>query len=175
MISSDACVYGSGMASCGSTRQCYGRYGDPRKPHLIRHRDRAPIIINGLLETWRNHIATCTVVVTEANATIQPIHNRMPVVLADDDFAAWLDPQNNEYAGLAALLQPSAAKEWTLETISKQVSNARNEGPEPMERQGMQRRAGRQMEAMNLQIPALDSRRPPQDNSRFTCARSSAG
>jgi len=48
-----------------------------------------------------------------------------------------LDPQNNEYEGLAALLQASAPQEWTLETISKQVKNARNEGPELMKRPGM--------------------------------------
>ena len=91
----------------------------------------------GLWETWRddigNHIESCTIVVTEANATIQPIHDRMPVVLADDDIAAWLDPQNSDYEGLAARLRPAAARDWTLVAISKQVNNARNDGPELME------------------------------------------
>lgn len=61
----------------------------------------------------------------------------MPVVLADDDSAPWLDPQNSDYAGLADLLRPAAPQDWTLETISKQVNNARNEGPKLMEPPGM--------------------------------------
>lgn len=81
MISSDAYAYGSGMASCESTRQqACGRYGDPRKPHLIRRRDQAPFVMAGLRETWRNdignHVESCTIVVTEANTAIRPIHDR---------------------------------------------------------------------------------------------------
>lgn len=111
--------------------------GTGKQPHLIRRRDRAPFVMAGLWETWRddigNHIESCTIVVTEANATIQRIHDRMPVVLADNAVPAWLDPRNRDYPGLTALLQPAAPQDWTLVAISKQINNARNEGSELME------------------------------------------
>jgi putative SOS response-associated peptidase YedK len=54
----------------------------------------------------------------------------MPVILSVTDFAVWLDPENNDIAGLSDLLRPAPPHDWTLIPVSKQVNNARNEGPE---------------------------------------------
>lgn len=113
------------------------RTGTGKQPHIIRRRDRQPFAMAGLWDTWRDNsgdiLESCTIIVTEANAVIRPIHDRMPVVLSAKNFAAWLDPQNRDTRCLSALLKPAAPQDWTLEPISKQVNNARNDGPELME------------------------------------------
>jgi putative SOS response-associated peptidase YedK len=45
----------------------------------------------GLWESW-NDIETCTILTTAANSLLQPIHDRMPVILSPEDYGRWLDP-----------------------------------------------------------------------------------
>jgi len=60
---------------------------------------------------------------------VRPIHDRMPVVLAPADFAAWLDPRTPA-AELHTLLRPYPAEEMTAVPVGRYVSNPRNEGPQ---------------------------------------------
>ena len=62
----------------------------------------------GEVERIRNldkAVASFTIIVTDANALIAPLHERMPVVLAPEDHEG-LDPKNQDVRGLAKLLQP---------------------------------------------------------------------
>jgi putative SOS response-associated peptidase YedK len=61
----------------------------------------------GLWQDWRSPdgwISTCAIVTCEANATLAPIHERMPVVLGSEDFALWLGEAG---PGASRLLQPA--------------------------------------------------------------------
>ena len=51
---------------------------------------------------------TGTIVTTTPSEVMRPLHNRMPVVLDDQDVAVWLDPEMNDRAGLQLLLRPCA-------------------------------------------------------------------
>lgn len=67
---------------------------DGKIPHAIRRADSAPFAMAGLWEHWirpdGSKIASCTIIVTEANTLLSPIHERMPVILDAADYSAWL-------------------------------------------------------------------------------------
>lgn len=74
-----------------------GDKNTPKQPFLIQRRDKRPFAFAGLYERWQGKggdrvIESCTIVTTQANQKLAPIHHRMPVILAKKDFPAWLDP-----------------------------------------------------------------------------------
>ena len=108
--------------------------GRARKPWLFRRRDEAPFGLAGLWESWRGAdggtLETCTVITVEPNELIRPIHNRMPVMLAPENFEQWLDPSTTEPEKITPLLRPTAAETMTALAVSTHVSNVRHEGPD---------------------------------------------
>jgi putative SOS response-associated peptidase YedK len=114
-----------------------------KTPFLIRRKDQAPFAMAGLWELWHGadgaDLASCTIIVTDANALVRQIHDRMPVVLGPESYAAWLDPGNRDAEGLLALLTPADPDPWTLHPVSRQVNSPRNDTPEllnPVEASG---------------------------------------
>ncbi len=71
-------------------------------------------------------IETCTVLTTQANEAMKPIHHRMPVILPEDAFAPWL-------AGEDVALDPCSAEAITVRPVSRWVNNAAHEGPRCIE------------------------------------------
>ncbi|HET6518666.1 MAG TPA: SOS response-associated peptidase [Geminicoccaceae bacterium] len=68
-----------------------------KQPYFIRLRSGEPMAFAGLWERWTSHtgqdaIESFTIVVTDANELVRPIHDRMPVILAPEDYDRWLDP-----------------------------------------------------------------------------------
>jgi len=91
----------------------------------------APLIgFAGLWESWRaaagEPVQTFTIVTTDANEAIAPIHDRMPVILTPDDAEAWLSGSLDE---ARALLKPFAGP-VALRAITRRMSDVRAEGPE---------------------------------------------
>ncbi len=116
-----------------------GKKGDKR-PYRIALPDGAPFAFAGLWEAWTNpedqsRIESCTIVVTEANARLRAIHDRMPVILAPEDHAAWLDPQSDR-AALEALLKPFPPEALTAVPVSKRVNKVANDDPACLEPAG---------------------------------------
>lgn len=104
-----------------------------KQPYLIRMADEAPFAFAGLWESWRNPesgetVESCTIIVTDANDLVAPIHDRMPVILAPNDYDPWLF---SEAAGedLQGLLGPYPAGAMTVHPVSKAVNNVRNDDP----------------------------------------------
>ncbi|HEX9506381.1 MAG TPA: SOS response-associated peptidase, partial [Acidimicrobiia bacterium] len=86
----------------------------PRQPFLVHRRDGEPLAFAGLWEIWRDPavtnddepeawLRTCTIVTTRANSSLVPIHERMPVVLHEDVWDAWLDPAHGDVARLETM------------------------------------------------------------------------
>ncbi|WP_058555823.1 SOS response-associated peptidase [Thiohalocapsa sp. ML1] len=111
--------------------------GKAKQPYFIHRRDGAHSLLAGLWEYWRPEdgapVQSCTIIVTDANASIAPIHDRMPVVLAPAALDAWLDPGNSDAAALQALLRPAPAEDWVLRPVSPRVNNPRNDAPDLLE------------------------------------------
>ena len=114
-----------------------------KRPFLIRRATGEPFAMAGLWERWHgaegDTIESCTIIVTDANALVHAIHDRMPVILGRENYAAWLDPGNKDADGLLAMLKPAEAAPWTVHPVSRQVNSPRNDGPdlvEPVETEG---------------------------------------
>jgi putative SOS response-associated peptidase YedK len=105
--------------------------GGRKQPYRIHRPDNAPFAFAGLWEQWRGPdglVLTFTIVTTEANARLRPIHARMPVVLAPGDFATWLDAATPAQAALA-LLRP-CPDDWLMaEPVGTRVNNVKNDDP----------------------------------------------
>ncbi|RIK29402.1 MAG: hypothetical protein DCC55_38005 [Chloroflexi bacterium] len=74
---------------------------------------------------------TATLITTDANALVRPVHDRMPVILQPADYAAWLGAQTKA-EDLKALLKPLPEDLMERYSVSRRMSNARNEGEECM-------------------------------------------
>jgi putative SOS response-associated peptidase YedK len=100
--------------------------------------------VAGLHEFWPGRdgaapIASFTIITTEANGLIRPLHDRMPAILHESDYEAWLAPQDRDPAALQALLAPYPAEEMRAYPVSPRVNNAKNDGPELIEETGESR------------------------------------
>ena len=69
-----------------------------------------------------------TIITTRANPLIRPIHDRMPIVLPPDDYAAWLSPDLDADAARALLGHP-AGDDWVSEPVSTWVNKADHDDP----------------------------------------------
>jgi putative SOS response-associated peptidase YedK len=69
------------------------------------------------------------VITTSANATMEPIHNRMPVILPKAMWDIWLDPTNQNIEMLSRLLVPAPDTLLTMREVATDVNNVRNKGP----------------------------------------------
>ena len=95
-----------------------------KQPWFIARRDRDPLAFAGLWERWispaGDTLESCCIIVTNANALMRPIHERMPVILDPADWDAWLAPDARDPAALQALLQPYPADDlaaWPVATV----------------------------------------------------------
>lgn len=109
------------------------RSGDEKTPHMISLASGEPFALAGLWENWTNKesgesLQSMTLITTEANDFMQPIHHRMPLILQPDTANEWLAGSNTYMQGAATLTPPLQA--WPLD---RRVNNARNEGAELIE------------------------------------------
>ena len=74
-------------------------------------------------------VDTCTILTTVANARLEPLHERMPVILDPQDYAAWLDTRLFDKYGLLDLLQPAPSEELALREVSRVVNKVANDSP----------------------------------------------
>lgn len=112
------------------------KVGKSKQPHYITAQDGGLLAIAGLWEYWEgadgSALESCTLLTTEANEFMQPLHHRMPVFVAPEDFDQWLgsgkDEDRNAMENLHHLLRPAPEDLLTAYPVSTYVSNARNEG-----------------------------------------------
>jgi len=113
------------------------RTGKRKQPYFIRLRDDRPFAFAGLWESWEgpdsSQIESCTLLTTEPNELMRPIHDRMPVILPADGYQAWLDPAVEKPEQLLLLFRPYPAGEMTAEPVGTFVNSPANEGPECIE------------------------------------------
>ena len=72
---------------------------------------------------------SCSIIVTEANEVLKPIHDRMPVILHNEDYDRWLDPKIGDPATLQGLLKPYPPEEMRAYPVDTVVNSPRNESP----------------------------------------------
>ena len=115
--------------------------GKPLKQPMFIHRtDGDPLAVAGLWTRWKDPedsdgrwLHSVTVITTEANATIAPIHDRMPAILPSDVWATWLDPGVDDPAALTPLLVACDEDALSAYEVSTDVNNVRNNRPDLIE------------------------------------------
>ncbi|RCJ35345.1 hypothetical protein A6770_16095 [Nostoc minutum NIES-26] len=105
-----------------------------KQPFYFRLQDGQPFGFAGLWERWRSpqgeEIVSCTILTTAANKLLQPIHERMPVIIAPQDYNLWLDTQVQTPEALQQLLSPYAAEAMTAYPVSTLVNKSQHNSPE---------------------------------------------
>ncbi|WP_026732188.1 SOS response-associated peptidase [Fischerella sp. PCC 9605] len=105
-----------------------------KQPYYFRLRDSQPFGFAGLWEEWQSpegeQIKSCTILTTQANELLQPIHDRMPVILQQQDYEVWLDPQIHAANVLQPLLHPYPSEAMTSYPVNTVVNNPRHNSSE---------------------------------------------
>ena len=113
------------------------RRGRHKQPFHIRMRDGRPFAFAGLREYWEGPegpgIDSCTILTTTANELVGALHDRMPVILAPQDYDLWLDPGIREAERLQSLLHAYPSEEMAAYPVSTRVNNPANDSPECVE------------------------------------------
>lgn len=110
------------------------REGAPKQPYAIARQDGQMLAFAGLWEGWcgpaREVLRTFTIIVTAANEDLAPIHDRMPVILEERDWPAWLGDAEGDPS---RMLRPAAAGVLRIWPVSTWVNKPANNGPELLE------------------------------------------
>jgi putative SOS response-associated peptidase YedK len=109
-----------------------------KQPYFFSSCDGRPLAFAGLWETWTDketgeHLPSCTIIVTDANERLRPIHSRMPVVLGVEDYATWLDPRTSDRERLLALLRPADPDAIEARAVERRVNSPANDDPSLIE------------------------------------------
>lgn len=116
-----------------------GRSRAPKQPFFISRPDGEPYAFAGLWELWRGPekdqapLRSCTIITTDPNEVMATVHDRMPVILPESAWDAWLDRDNDDLDLLGKLLVPADPGLTVLRPISTEVNNVRNDGPQLLE------------------------------------------
>jgi putative SOS response-associated peptidase YedK len=104
-----------------------------KQPYFIHMTDDRPFAFAGLWETWEgseaNYLESCTLLTTEANELMRPIHDRMPVILPPEDHERWLDPNVQDPAAVSPLLRPYPDAEMEAHMVSTYVNSPTHDSP----------------------------------------------
>jgi len=110
---------------------------DPKKkqPYFIHSADGEMLAFGGLWERWRGPnkdaaepLHSTTVLTTSANEFMSNIHDRMPVIIAEGDWAEWLDPANEDVDSVKHLMRPAPEGWLAAHPVDPKVGNVRNKG-----------------------------------------------
>lgn len=113
-----------------------------KQPFYIHRQDDGILAFAGIYELWRDKnvpedadnafLWTASIITTDATDELGQIHDRMPMLVASDNWADWLDPQNKDTKHLMATMLPAVpdnAGELTSYPVSTAVNSVRNNGP----------------------------------------------
>jgi len=112
---------------------------DPKTKHpfAIGLKSGQPCAFAGLWDRWQpkdgEPLETFTILTTDPNALMEPIHNRMPVILEPRDYDRWLEPGDPARPPVD-LLRPFPADEMSAWPVGERVGNVRNNDPQLLER-----------------------------------------
>ena len=104
-----------------------------KQPYFVTPQDGSDMAFAGLWEVWgrgTDRLYTCTVVTAPAVGALTEIHERMPLVLPPDRWAAWLDPAREDVEALVEPTPPEMVEAFEIRPVSTAVNNVANNGRE---------------------------------------------
>jgi putative SOS response-associated peptidase YedK len=108
------------------------REGKAKQPYFIHPHDGGLFAFAGLWDVWSKGAApveSCAILTTTANEATRHLHERTPVILPPESFAAWLDT-GTPAAALHEPLRPCPAERIAIHPVGAAVGNVQNDGPE---------------------------------------------
>ncbi len=109
---------------------------DGKQPMYVTMRDDGPFCMAGLWESNRKleePVQSCTIITTDANPLMAPIHDRMPVILRRDAWKPWLDPHFEDADWLQKQLQPCDEAQMSVRPVSRNVNKVSYNQPDCIE------------------------------------------
>jgi putative SOS response-associated peptidase YedK len=107
--------------------------GGKKQPYYIQLADQSPMCLAGVWESWKapdgSELETFAILTTSANKLVEPIHDRMPVILYPDTFNLWLSHNMHDPEQLQLLYQPFPAEEMHAFKVPDLVNNPRFDSP----------------------------------------------
>ncbi|MGI6454284.1 MAG: SOS response-associated peptidase [bacterium] len=101
-------------------------------PYYFFNKSQQPLALGGIWERWTSPegevVETFSIITTEANSLMQPIHNRMPLILTADEYDHWLDPTIEQPEEIQRCLQSYPTEQMEHYSVSSWVSNVMHEG-----------------------------------------------
>ena len=107
-----------------------------KQPYFVRPRANELFGFAGLYEYWKSAegpVGSCTIITTDANDLMRPLHDRMPAILDAADYAHWLDPDNPDPGSLVAVLRPASSERMIAYPVGFGVNSVRNDDPSLIE------------------------------------------
>ena len=105
-----------------------------KQPVHIGMKDDGPFAFAGLWSRWGpkggEKLETCTIITTEANELCQRVHDRMPVILAPENYERWLDIAHQDPADL---LRPYPSDAMRAYPVSTRVNSPNNDDAQIIE------------------------------------------
>ncbi len=103
-------------------------------PYWFHRRDGCPLVLAGLWSVRRHPetgewLVSCTIITGPSRGPVTPVHHRMPVALAPDRWAPWLDPDLNDPTMAQGLLEDPDTNGWTTHPVSRRVNKVANNDP----------------------------------------------
>jgi len=97
-----------------------------KNPWFISFKSGEPLAMAALWETWQPEggeaVQTCCIITTEGNELMQPIHDRMPVLLDRDQWGVWLSPDNKMADTLLPMLCPHESESMQAWLVSRELN-----------------------------------------------------
>lgn len=110
------------------------RIGKTKHPFHIRMEDEGVFMMAGVWQRWTSPTGittlTCAIITTTANTVVAPVHDRMPVILHEDDHARWLDPELRSNDALSALMAPFPSEPMTAVPINPRINDVAHDDPD---------------------------------------------
>ena len=107
--------------------------GRKKSPYWLHLEDQPWMAFAGLYNWWKTPLgkwmSSCTIITTVANGFMEPIHERMPVILTEGTYDLWLDPENRDLSDLKEVLVPFPSAKMRGHRIASLVNKVQNDGP----------------------------------------------
>jgi len=112
--------------------------GKTKQPYFIQRADQQPFAFAGLWEQWWGPpeqrriepLETCTIITTDANPFMAPLHDRMPVILSAADYEPWLKADHPDVDELPRLLQPYPVDDLQMYPVSTRMNRPQFDDPD---------------------------------------------
>ncbi|MBI2353557.1 MAG: SOS response-associated peptidase [Deltaproteobacteria bacterium] len=107
--------------------------GDKKQPYYIQLADHSPMCLAGVWEAWKapdnSVLESFAILTTAANSLVEPLHDRMPVILHPDDYSLWLNHNMHDPQQLQPLFRPFPVAEMIAHQVPDLVNNPRFDSP----------------------------------------------